>query len=213
MKNETKAKAGFRPAGKGRSTVFLNVPFDEQYWPLFVALLAGLTALGLTPHCVLEVPSSGRNRLDRIYDLLASCAVSIHDLSRVTLSGSLKVPRFNMPFELGVSYARSRISDHRFFVFEERAFRIQQSLSDLNGIDPMIHGGTVTGILGCLLDCFGTEKKAPPIEALQELADKLLKVMKQLRHEREPADPYSPAIFRRAVKAATTLARLRGLIR
>src|SRR5262245_52056237 len=84
--------------------VFLNVPFDTEYAPLFLALIAGLTALGRTPHCVLEVASGGRNRLERIFSLMESCDASIHDLSRITLSGPQDVPRFNMPFELGMAY-------------------------------------------------------------------------------------------------------------
>jgi len=57
-----------------RKSVFLNVPFDKGYGPLFVALIAGLAGLGRKPRCVLEVPSGGRNRLDRIFGLIASCA-------------------------------------------------------------------------------------------------------------------------------------------
>jgi hypothetical protein len=44
--------------------VFLNVPFSASHEPIFVALIAGLTALGLSPRCVLEVPPQ-QNRLDR----------------------------------------------------------------------------------------------------------------------------------------------------
>ena len=107
-------------------TVFLNIPFDERYSPLLTALLAGLTALGCKPHCVLEIPSGSQNRLNRIYDLIASCSASIHDLSRVSLSGSLRVPRFNMPFELGLAYAIAQQRTHDFFVFEERSHRLQE---------------------------------------------------------------------------------------
>lgn len=145
--------------------VFLNVPFDIRYSSIFTTLIGALTVLGYEPHCVLEVPSGGRNRLDRIYDLIESCGASIHDLSRVTLSGPLRVPRFNMPFELGVAYALTRKQPHQFFVFEAQAYRLQASLSDLNGHDPHIHGGTQDGVLRCVLDCFafGTPTGAFPL--------------------------------------------------
>ena len=149
------------------STVFLNVPFDEKYSPLLIALLAGLAALGRDPHCVLEVPSGGRNRLDRIYHLIAACGASIHDLSRVTASGPLRVPRFNMPFELGLAYAIAQHHPHSFFVLETRPHRLQASLSDLNGHDPHIHGGSQDGVLRCLLDCFGTGSYQPPFSHSQ----------------------------------------------
>ena len=86
--------------------VFLNVPFDRRYESLYLALIAGLSGLGLTPRCVLEVPAGARNRLERLFALLRSCGASIHDLSRVELSPDApRCPRFNMPFELGLAAA------------------------------------------------------------------------------------------------------------
>ena len=67
-------------------------------------------------------PAEARNRLERIFGLIASCGASIHDLSRVTLSAHLNLPRFNMPFELGIAYSLSQMKQHSFFVFEEKAF-------------------------------------------------------------------------------------------
>lgn len=87
-----------------QQSVFLNVPFDREYSPLFISLIAALTGLGRKPRCVLEVPTAGSDRLDRIFELLSGCGASIHDLSRVSLSAPLQVPRFNMPFELGIAY-------------------------------------------------------------------------------------------------------------
>lgn len=61
-------------------SVFLNVPFDRAYEPFFVTLVSALISLGQTPRCVLEVRERGQGRLARIYELLRSCGVSIHDL-------------------------------------------------------------------------------------------------------------------------------------
>src|SRR2546428_5356689 len=79
---------------------FLNVPYDDEYEHLYVALVAGLVAFGLNPRATLELPGPER-RLSRILRLLKSCRYSFHDLSRVQLSHG--APRFNMPFELGVA--------------------------------------------------------------------------------------------------------------
>ena len=38
-------------------SVFLNVPYDKEYAPLFTALIAGLVALGRIPRCALEAQS------------------------------------------------------------------------------------------------------------------------------------------------------------
>jgi len=90
------------------SDVFINVPFDSQYEPLFLALIAGLVSLGLNPRSVVQIGGS-TDRLRRLLEIIQECPFSIHDLSRVQASGrgSFRVPRFNMPFELGLAAAVS----------------------------------------------------------------------------------------------------------
>lgn len=48
--------------------VFLNVPYDDRYERLFIALVAGCVGLGLTPRSVLEIPTN-QNRVRRIWDV------------------------------------------------------------------------------------------------------------------------------------------------
>lgn len=194
-------------------SVFLNVPFDARYGRLFMALLAGLSGLGLKPRCVLEVPSGGRNRLDRIHGLIASCGASLHDLSRTGLSGPFRVPRFNMPFELGIAYALAQGSPHNFFVFEEKPYRLQASLSDLNGHDPHIHDGTQIGILRSVLDCFSSPSGGPSLSRLQILTRRLTRIVARLQQEQRLEHPFHPYLFRQAVQAATELALSDNLIR
>ena len=86
-----------------RYSVFLNIPYDSAFENLYLAYIAGLSAFGLIPRATLEIPTSQR-RLERILKLLQQCAYSIHDLSRVQLDAKApRVPRFNMPFELGLA--------------------------------------------------------------------------------------------------------------
>ena len=73
--------------------VFLNVPFDLQYRDLFVAFAGGLAGLGFTARSVLEVGTQ-RDRLRRLVGIIDQCAASVHDLSRVELSGSELNPEF-----------------------------------------------------------------------------------------------------------------------
>lgn len=135
--------------------VFINVPFDTPYERPFIAIIAGLVALGFIPHSALEVPST-RDRLHNIFNLLGSCEFSIHDLSRVQLSAKgFRCPRFNMPFEAGLALALNFTgAKHGCAFFEVKKFRLQQSLSDLNAYDPYIHGSRVNGVLTALLDLF-----------------------------------------------------------
>lgn len=93
--------------GRERYSVFLNIPYDSPFENLYLAYIVGLTAFGLIPRATLEIPTS-RRRLERILKLIEECAYSIHDLSRVQVDRRVpRVPRFNMPFELGLAVAQS----------------------------------------------------------------------------------------------------------
>lgn len=133
------------------------MPFDSKGERVLVALISGLVALGLNPRCVLEIDPD-RSRLERLFRLISECGYSVHDLSSVTLSqaGAFRVPRFNMPFELGlaVAVALSRPSGkrHRWRVLERVPHRLSTSLSDLGGYDPAIYEGTIAGLFRALTD-------------------------------------------------------------
>jgi hypothetical protein len=45
-------------------------------------------------------------------------------------------------------------SRHRWFVFESHNRRLQKSLSDLDGTDPNIHDGTISGVMRELCNAF-----------------------------------------------------------
>jgi len=129
--------------------VFLNIPFDLQFEPLYLAFIAGLSGFGLIPQAVLQIPGSQR-RLDRLIELVEACRYSFHDLSRVELDPRRpKTPRFNMPFELGLAVAWAAHMDkkHRWFVFERRKFRALKSLSDINGSEIYVHDNRPIGVL------------------------------------------------------------------
>jgi hypothetical protein len=118
-----------------------------------------------------------------------------------------------MPFELGLAYAISKRTAHRFFVFEERSYRLQASLSDLNGHDPHIHEGTQDGILRCVLDCFGTNvNRQSTFATLKAVTRKLGRAVYTLEREQRVEHPFHPYIFRQAVGAAVQLAHTEGLI-
>jgi len=87
--------------------VFINVPFDDDYAPLFDALVFTTIACGYRVRCALEEDDSGNIRLDKLVRLIRECPRSIHDLSRIEL-GDNELPRFNMPFELGLALGAKR---------------------------------------------------------------------------------------------------------
>ena len=82
--------------------VFLNVPFDSRYQKLFAALVFAVHDCGFVARRALEIDDSGEPRLGKILKLIAQCGFGVHDLSRTTCDRATGLPRFNMPFELGL---------------------------------------------------------------------------------------------------------------
>lgn len=122
--------------------VFINCPFDNKYKPIFDAIVFTIHHLGYVAEYALNKGGGGAQRLTRIYSQLCSCASSIHDISRVSLSGTLRLPRFNMPFEAGLAYAihASGIGGrHDLLFLDAKAYRYQAAISDLAGLDPKVH--------------------------------------------------------------------------
>lgn len=191
-----------------RQDVFLNVPFDQAYEPLFVALLAALVALGRTPRCVLELPEIGEGRLNRIFLLVGNCPVSIHDLSRTC------VPvRFNMPFELGLAVALSRArKSHHFVILEKKRYRLQKTLSDMNGFDPGIHNATCKGIISCVLSHLARRDEHISPAQVEKIRRQLWKTVGILKQEHSRTNIYSRAIFNELVAGALMLAKKDRLI-
>jgi hypothetical protein len=187
--------------------VFLNIPFAPTHEFLYIALVAGLTALRLNPRCVLEIPPQ-QHRLQRLFDHIRGCAFSIHDLSHVKLSpgkGS-RVPRFNMPFELGIAVAialaeQQTKDQHQFRIFEAQPFRLQKSLSDVLGHDPYVHRGSADGVLEAVLNVFSNLEDAPAPSEMRRLHRRL----RQFRQEELGRDVFQPKPFKQLVVAARAI--------
>jgi hypothetical protein len=125
-------------------SVFLNCPFDEEYRPLLRAQLFTILACGLVPRLASERADTGEVRLGKILDLVASCRFSIHDLSRSEPLKPGDLPRFNMPFELGLDlgcrhFGVKQAAEKKFLVLEKERYRYQRVLSDLAGCDIRAH--------------------------------------------------------------------------
>ena len=188
--------------------MFLNVPFDKTYESLFIALVSSLVAIGRVPRCVLELPELGQGRLARILRLIRSCGVSIHDLSRVGLP-----VRFNMPFELGIAVALARVQGgHKFIVLEAERHRLVRTLSDVNGIDPGIHGGKSSGVVSCVFSHLGRPHGNPPVEEATSIFRKLQSAVPNLKKTHGRSSIYSRAIFRELFESAIRLATERNLV-
>ena len=136
-----------REAGSFATSVFINCPFDRDYWPMFEAIVFTIVGCGFRPRCALEELDSGTVRLDKIRKIIGSCLYGIHDLSRVEPSVSGKLPRFNMPFELGLdiaakAFGSGRTRGKQFLILDSIPYRYQQFISDISGQDIRCHDGS-----------------------------------------------------------------------
>lgn len=162
--------------------VFLNIPYDAKFERLYLAYIVGVTNLGLQPKVTLAIPG-GTARLDRILDLIHTCAHSVHDLSWVRMDRTPPAtPRFNMPFELGlaVSWAKLHPERHTWFVFESENRRALKSISDLNGTDVNIHEGTIKGVMRELCNAFIRRDQRPSVPEMVEDYRKLRRSVPQV---------------------------------
>lgn len=128
-------------------SVFINCPFDQTYWPTFEAIVFTVIASGFIPRCALEELDSGTVRLAKIQRIIRSCRFGIHDLSRVELTASSGLPRFNMPFELGLdiaarAFGSGLIRRKQYLILDAVPYRYQQFISDISGQDIRCHRGS-----------------------------------------------------------------------
>jgi hypothetical protein len=189
--------------------VFLNIPYDKKFEPLYLAFIAGLSGFGLIPHAVLQIPESER-RLDRIFSLIGECKISFHDLSRVELDRKPPLtPRFNMPFELGLAVAWQSTGDpsHRWYVFEAEAHRLQKSLSDLDGTDPCIYHCKPLGVLQELAKALTRMRHRPTVIELEAILGDLIKVSVKIKRELRTRSLFGSRAFEDLVLAAQRIAR------
>ncbi len=134
--------------------VFINCPFDDDYAELFDAMVFTIYKYNFYPRCAKEVDDAGENRLDKIVRIIRECRLGVHDISR-TEPDADGLPRFNMPFELGLFLGAGRLGDRnqrrkRSLVFDREPYRYQQFLSDLAGQDIRPHNGQARDVVVAL---------------------------------------------------------------
>lgn len=85
-------------------------------------------------------------RIDKLYRIVDESRYGIHDLSRTELDAANKLPRFNMPLELGIFLGAKRFGSDdqklkRCLILDTEPFRYQKFISDIAGMDITAHGG------------------------------------------------------------------------
>ncbi len=120
--------------------VFINCPFDDDYEPLFRAMVFTIFSCGLIPHCA-KGESNQNLRFQRIIELVGECRYGLHDLSRIEVG---QLPRNNMPLELGVFIGCQRFGasfdyEKEYLIMDSDAHRYNQHTSDVKADDAEYH--------------------------------------------------------------------------
>ena len=141
--------------------VFINCPFDSAYKPLFDAIVFAVHDCGFVARCALEEGDASQVRIDKIYNIIEDCRYGIHDISRTELDEVSRLPRFNMPLELGIFLGAKRfgVEDQKrkkCLVMDKEQYRYQKFISDIAGQDIFIHNNSPEEIIRVVRDWLGT---------------------------------------------------------
>ena len=149
--------------------VFVNAPFDPAYDPLLEAMVFMIHAAGFRARCALEENDSGDIRLDKLVRLIDESPRSIHDLSRTkpVSQQASALPRFNMPYELGLCMGARRFStSHRYDkikIMVSEPYKLPEYLSDLGGNDPDAHHEDPHRVLMIVRDFLQGSRRGKPL--------------------------------------------------
>lgn len=133
------------------SSVFINCPFDPAYKSMLFAATFAILDCGYQPRCAQEEQDGGDVRVEKIKRIIQDCKFGLHDISETGL-GKNELPRFNMPFELGLFLGARQFGDENqrtkiTLILDREPYRYQAFLSDIAGQDIRSHGGKVDSLI------------------------------------------------------------------
>ena len=128
--------------------VFINCPFDDDYEPLFRAMIFTIFSCGFIPQCA-KGESNQNLRFQRIIELVGECRYGLHDLSRIEMGA---MPRNNMPLELGVFIGCLRFGSaydyqKEYLILDSDKHRYNQHTSDVKADDAEYHNNKPTEVI------------------------------------------------------------------
>lgn len=146
--------------------VFLNVPFDNRYSELFRALVFAVHDCGFNARCALEADNSADVRVEKLYRIIRECRFGIHDISRTSLDRVNRLPRFNMPLELGLflgakAYGGPTQRSKSCLVLDSEPYRYQIFCSDISGQEVRAHGEKASSAVVRVRDWLNTARRHP----------------------------------------------------
>jgi len=116
---------------------------------------------GFIARCALEEDDGSQVRVQKIYDIISKCRLGIHDLSRVQIDRTSRLPRFNMPLELGAFlgakyFGVNEQKNKACLILDSIEYRYQKFISDIAGQDIRAHGNDIRRAIGITRDWLRT---------------------------------------------------------
>lgn len=166
--------------------VFINCPFDKKYRPFFDAIVFTVARCGFQPRCALESIDSGGTRIEKIMKLVEQCRYGIHDLCRTELDSTSRLPRFNMPLELGIFLGAKRFGAAQqrrksCLVLDKEKYRYQKFISDIAGQDIQSHDGNTNSVIAQVRDFLRAESNQKVLPGGTVIAKEYMEFEKQKR--------------------------------
>lgn len=154
------------PRQKYNDSIFINCPFDPTYKPAFDAIVFAVHDCGFVARCALEEDDGSQIRVQKIFEIISKCRLAIHDLSRVERDRSTKLPRFNMPLELGVFlgakyYGNSQQKRKACLILDSERYRYQKFMSDIAGQDIKAHENDPRKVISVVRNWLRSYSAAP----------------------------------------------------
>jgi hypothetical protein len=113
--------------------------------------------------------------------------------------------RLSFGLTVGANTRRSS-GAHVWLVFERVPWRLQKSLSDLNGTDAYTHGGTPEGVFRTLLSAFVRQRSQPTVGQMNVIYENLRANLGRILRDTGARSPFEASVFKRLSVYASALA-------
>ena len=153
---------------------------------MFRAYCFAVLDCGFVPRCALEIKDGTQFRLHNIINLIKESQYGIHDLSKVDMDDATKLPRFNMPFELGIFYGAKFLwqNHHRkkcCLILEKEKYRYRKFISDISGQDISAHQDTFKQGIHAIRNWLVTASRRKSIPSAEDMYDRYRKFDREIR--------------------------------
>jgi hypothetical protein len=154
--------------------VFINCPFDDEYRPLYHAMIFSIFDCGYVARCARETSDGSQARINRIESIIRESRYGIHDISKTEPDDDTGLPRFNMPLELGLFlgakyFGQGQQKRKACLILDRAPYRYQSFISDIGGQDIESHEEAPEKLIGKVRDWLSEKSKRRNIPGGREI--------------------------------------------